>query len=54
MYNDIKTNIRTTHIAKFVKSFLKLLLERKKDGRTNINTPSIYIIGIILLIMIFY
>ncbi len=41
MYKVIRTKRRATHIAKFVKSFLKLLLERKKDGRTNINTPSI-------------
>jgi len=41
MYIDIKNNKKAIHIAKFVKIFLKLLLECKKEGRTNINTPSI-------------
>ena len=41
IYKVIKNKISAIHIAKFVKSFLKLLLECKKDGRTNINTPSI-------------
>jgi len=41
MYIDIKTNKRAIHIAKFVKIFLKLLLECKKEGSINISTPSI-------------
>ena len=38
---DKITNIIATQIDKFVKKVFKLLLELKKEGRTNKSTPII-------------
>ena len=51
-YKKVKWN-GDRQIEKFLNIILKLLFECKKDGRTKIKTPIIYIRGTILLIIIF-